>query len=74
VWLIISKVMVFVSSLAAILAQCMASTVVLWSVGNARPMPFHLEKWACPSDPNIISRVWGELYCVSCVGHVSGDE
>ena len=30
VWLIISIVMVFVSSLAAILAQCMASVVVLW--------------------------------------------
>ena len=61
VWLIINMVMVFVSSLAAILAQCMASVVVLWSVGNARHMPFHLEEWACPSDPNIIYRVWGEL-------------
>jgi hypothetical protein len=55
-------VMVFVSSLAAILAQCMASTVVLWFVGNARPMPFHLEEWACPSDPNIMSRCG-----VSCI-------
>ena len=44
------------SSLAAILAQCMASAVVLWYVGNARPIPFHLEDWACPSEPNIMSR------------------
>ena len=42
VWLIISMVVVVVSSLAVILAQCMASVVVLWSVGNARPVPFHL--------------------------------
>ena len=32
-WLIMSMVTVSGSSLAAILAQCMASTVVLWSVG-----------------------------------------
>ena len=44
VWLIISKVMVFGSSLAAILAQCMASVAVLWSMGNARSVPFHLEE------------------------------
>ena len=58
-------VMVFMSSLAAILAQCMASTVVLWSVGKARPMPFHLEEWARPSEPNNMSLWCGELYCVS---------
>ena len=63
VWLIISMVIVCVSSLAAIRAQCMASTVVLRSVGNARPIPFHLEDCACPSEPNIMSRVCGELYC-----------
>ena len=74
VWFIINIVMVFVSSLAAILAQCMASVVVLWSVGNARLVPFYLEEWACPSEPNIMSRVCGELYCVSWIGHVSGDE
>ena len=32
-WLIMSMVAVVGSYLAAILAQCMASTVVLWSVG-----------------------------------------
>ena len=52
----------------------MASVVVLWSVGNARPMSFHLEECACPSEPNIMSRVCGEWCCVSWVGHVSGDE
>ena len=31
-WLIMSMVAVFGSSLAAILAQCIASNVVLWSV------------------------------------------
>ena len=67
-------VAVFVSSLAAILAQWMASTVVLWSVGYARPMPFHLKVCAWPKEPNILSRLWGEWCCVSCVGHVSGDE
>ena len=32
-WLIMKMVVVFVSSLAVIMAQWMASTVVLWSVG-----------------------------------------
>ena len=36
-WLTISTVLVCVSSLTAILAQWMASRVVLWSTGNARP-------------------------------------
>ena len=54
-WLIIRMVVVFVPSLAAIMAQWMASTVVLWSVGYARPMPFHMEDCACPMEPNILS-------------------
>ena len=59
-WLIISTVLVCVSSLAAIRAQWMAFRVVLWSVGNARPMPLHLADCACPRDPNIMSRGCGE--------------
>jgi hypothetical protein len=59
-WLTIKMVVVFVSSLAAILAKWMAFTVVLWFVGYARPMPFHLEDCACPMKPNILSRLWGE--------------
>ena len=48
-------VIVCASSLAAILAQCMAFKVVLWFVGKARPIPFHLEECTCPSEPNNIS-------------------
>ena len=44
------------------------------SMGYARPIPFHLEDLAWPREPNIMSRSWGELYCVSCVGQVSGEE
>ena len=62
------------SSLAAILAQWMVSRVVLYSVGYARPIPFHLEDFASPKEPNIMSRLWGELYCVSGMGQVSGYE
>jgi hypothetical protein len=58
-------VVVCASSLIVILAQWMASKVVLWSVGYARPIPFHLEDCACPREPNIIFRLWGELYYVS---------
>ena len=57
-------VIVCASSLAAILTQWMASRVVQRSVGYARPIPFHLEDFAWPREPNIISRLWGELYCV----------
>lgn len=63
--LTMSMVIVCASSLVAILAQWMASTVVLWSVGYARPIPFHMEDFVWPKEPNIISRLWGELYCVS---------
>ena len=47
-WLTIRMVVVFVSSLTAIMAQCMVFTFVLWSVGCARPMPFYMEDCACP--------------------------
>ena len=45
-WLIISMVVVCVCSLAAIRVQWMASNVVLWSVGCANHIPFHLEDCA----------------------------
>ena len=54
-WLIIRMVIVLASSLAAILAQWMAFGVVLWFVGYASPIPFHLEDFVCPSEPNSIS-------------------
>ena len=49
--------MVCVSSLAASLAQCMASRVVLWYVGNGRPIPVQREDFACPIEPNSMSRL-----------------
>ena len=54
--------------LAAILAQCMASRVVLWSVGNARLSPVHWEDFVCPIEPNNMSLLWGEVYIL----HKSG--
>ena len=73
-WLAIRMVIVCASSLAAILAQWMASKVVLWSVGNARPSPVHLEDFTCPIEPNSMSRLCGVLYCVTWMGQVKGDE
>ena len=67
-------VIVCPSFLVAILVQGIASRVVLWSVGYARPIPFHLEDFMCLKEPNSISWFWGELYCVSWIGQVSGDE
>jgi hypothetical protein len=67
-------VVVFGFSLAAILAQWMASVVDFWSGGWARPLPIHLEDVARPVEPNIMSRVCGELYFVIWVGHVRGEE
>ncbi len=73
-WFIIRIVSVCASSLAAILAQWRASSVVLWSVGNASPCPVHLVEFALPLDPKSMSLVCGELYWVSWVGQVRGDE
>jgi hypothetical protein len=58
-WLTIRTVIVFISSLAAIRAQWMTSTMG-WSVGYARPMPLHVEDCACPMEPKVVSRLWGE--------------
>ena len=58
-WCVMSMVIVLVSSLATILAQWMASSVVLWSEGNARPILVHLADLTCPIEPNIISQVCG---------------
>ena len=57
-------VVVWLSSLAAILAQWMASRVELWSLGKAKPVPIHLEDFVVPMEPNSMSLLWGELYCV----------
>ena len=57
-WSTVNIVLVCVSSLAAILAQWMASRVVLWSGGNAMPIPSHLEDCALPKEPNSMSRLW----------------
>ena len=47
---------------------------VLRSGGRARPLPLHFDEWARPVEPNFISLLCGELYCVSVVGQVRGEE
>ena len=37
-------------------------------------MSFHLKIYACLMDPTIMSWLWDEWYCVSCMGHMGGDE
>ena len=36
--------------------------------------PYHLKDLACPIDPNMMSWLCGELYYVTCRGHVNWDE
>ena len=67
-------VIVWASSLVAILAQWMASRDASWSVGYARPIPSHLDDFTWPKEPNIMPWWWGELYCVSWMGQVSAEE
>ena len=62
------------SSLVAILAQWIASMVVIWSCGCVILAPIHFEDFASLDEPQIMSSLCGELYCVSCVGHVRGEE
>ena len=45
----------------------------LWSGGCAIPTPIHSEDFASPDEPKIMLQLCNELYCVSCVGHVSGE-
>ena len=73
-WLLIRLMIVWLSSLAAIMAQCMGSRVELWSLNKASPTPNQRDDFVCPMEPNNMFLLWGELYCVSCVGHVRGDE
>lgn len=56
-WLIMRFVMFLSVSLATMCAQCMASIVVLWSVGWARPRHVHLDDFACPGELKIMSRL-----------------
>jgi hypothetical protein len=69
-------VIILASSLVAILDQWIASKVVLWSVGNARPIPIHLDIiMRAPSSQIVcLSCIHGELYFVSWVGQVRGDK
>ena len=48
--------------------------VDLWSHGCAIPTPSHFKDFASLDEPKIMSGLCGKLYCVSCVGHVSGEE
>ena len=54
-------VMLLLSSLAAIRAQCIVSIVSFGSGGWASPRPSHFDDCASPDDPNIMSRLCGEL-------------
>lgn len=67
-------VVVKVSSLVAILAQWIVIVVDLWSGGWVIPTPIFLKNFCLPMSPKILSRLCGELICVHCVGHVSGEE
>ena len=62
------------SYLVAILVQWIASMLDFWSSGWAIPGPIHLEDFASPNEPKIMSQFRGELYCLSCVGYVSNEE
>ena len=55
-WLIMGIVVVFGSALLAIRAQCMASTVVLWSVGYVQ----------CLSIGRIGRVPWSRILCLCC--------
>ena len=46
----------------------------LWYGGCIIPIPIHLEDFACPDEPKNMSWLCGELYYVTCVGHLSGEE
>ena len=46
----------------------------LWSSGCAIMTPIHFEDFASLDELKIMLRLCGKLYCVSCVGHVSGEE
>ena len=61
-------------SWVAMRAQWMDVMAVLRSRGWARPLPFHFDECASPVEPNIMSRLCGELYWVSVIGHVRGEE
>ena len=59
--LTIRMVVMLVSSSIAIMAQCIALKIVLWSVGWANMIPFHLVVWARAIDPNRVSCLQGEF-------------
>ena len=55
-------------------AQWMDIMAVLRSGGWATPLPFHSDECASPVEPNNMSWLCGELYWVSVIGHVRGEE
>lgn len=61
--LTIRMVVVLVSSLVAIIAQCIALRIVLWSVGWANMILVQLVVWAGAIDPNRIPCLQGEFLC-----------
>ena len=62
------------SSLAAILALWTIFLVDFGYVRWAMPTPIDLEDFVNLDEPQIRPRLCGELYFVSCIGHVRGGE
>lgn len=56
-----------------ILAQCMASIVVGWSVGCTYPASFHMDVNASPCELKMMYRVCGKLCLLSGRGQVGGN-
>ena len=52
----------------------MASIITLWSRGWASMRHVHFEEFVGPYEPNSRSKLCGKLLCVSCSGHVRGEE
>lgn len=52
----------------------MASIMASWSRGWASMRHVHFEEFVGPYEPNSRSKLCGKLFCVSCSGHVRGEE
>ena len=61
-WLIMMMVVVLWFPLVAMRAQCIDVMAILRSRGWIKPLHVHFDECARPIDPNIMSRLCGELY------------
>ena len=67
-------VVVLRSSWVAMRVQWMDVMAVLRCAWWAKLLPFHFDECASPVESNNMSRSCGELYWVSVIGHVRGEE